>query len=69
MGGRRRGLVEGEGELHAFDGARVSVLVRFPGALLLGDALADDVHRVVAFEAGSLELFDASTSTENAWTV
>lgn len=38
------------------------VLVRFPGALLLGGALADDVGRVVAFESGSLELFDAPTS-------
>lgn len=38
------------------------VLVCLPGALLLGGALADDVGRVVAFEAGSFELFEAPTS-------
>lgn len=41
----------------AFEG----VLVRLRGALLLGGALADDVGRVVAFEAGSFELSDAPT--------
>lgn len=59
-GGDRGGLVKGESDLHAFDGAGAGVLVRFPGALLLGGALAGDVGRVVAFGA-------LSSSKDNGW--
>lgn len=56
-------MVEGKGQLHAFDGAWASVHAHCPGALLLGGVLADDVGLVFVLEARSLELLGTATYT------
>lgn len=54
-----RGLVDGEGELHAVDGAGADVLAGLALALLLEGTLLEELSRVVALEVGRLELLDA----------
>lgn len=48
--------------LNSADGLTSSVVVRFPGAFLLGSALTDDVSRVDAFKVKSVKFVDAPTS-------
>lgn len=55
-GGR---LIDREGELHAFNGARFGVLAGFATALAFYSALADEICGSVAFEIGRLEFLDA----------
>jgi len=52
-------LVDAERKLHTFDGAGEGIMASFAVALFLDGTFADHVGRMVAFEVGSLELFDA----------